>query len=75
MRRPVLMAWLLLGPPARQQCGDSQAMQRRDLLKTAAAATAAAATAPYIRLAAAQTHNDTLLTVSEAGPNRAGASP
>jgi peptide/nickel transport system substrate-binding protein len=42
MRRLVLMAWLLRGWPARQQCGDSQAMKRRDLLKTAAAAAFAA---------------------------------
>jgi peptide/nickel transport system substrate-binding protein len=40
-------------------------MKRRDLLKTAAAAIAA----PYVRPAAAQSHNNTLLTVSEAGPN------
>src|SRR5712671_386204 len=43
-------------------------MKRRDLLRTAAAATAVAA-APYIRPAAAQSRNDTLLTLSESGPN------
>jgi len=46
-----------------------QAMKRRDLLKTAAAATAAAVAAPYISAAAAQGREDTLLTVSEGGPN------
>jgi peptide/nickel transport system substrate-binding protein len=59
------MAWLLRGRRHDSNAGDSQAMKRRDLLKTAAAAIAA----PYIRPAAAQSHNDTLLTVSEAGPN------
>jgi peptide/nickel transport system substrate-binding protein len=44
-------------------------MKRRDLLKTAAAATAAAVAAPYISAAAAQGREDTLLTVSEGGPN------
>src|SRR5260370_41128157 len=44
-------------------------MKRRDLLKTAAAATAAAVAAPYPRPAAAEGRNDTLLTVSEGGPN------
>src|SRR5271155_525903 len=44
-------------------------MKRRDLLKTAAAAAATAAAAPYIRPAAAQSRSDTLLTLSEAGPN------
>src|SRR5216683_7316635 len=63
------MAWLLRRSPPRQQYGDRHAMKRRDLLKTAAAATATAVAAPYIRPAAAQSHNDTLLTVSEAGPN------
>jgi peptide/nickel transport system substrate-binding protein len=45
-------------------------MKRRDLLKTAAAATAAAVAVPYLRpAAAAEGRNDTLLTVSEGGPN------
>ena len=44
-------------------------MKRRDLLKTAAAATAAAVAAPYIRPAAAEGRDDALLTVSEGGPN------
>src|SRR5207244_13443676 len=51
------------------KAGTGQAMKRRDLLKTAAAATAAAVAAPYIRPAAADGRNDTLLTVSEGGPN------
>src|ERR1700737_577065 len=48
--------------------GTGQAMKRRDLLKTAAA-TAVGAAAPYIRPAAAEGRDDTLLTVSEGGPN------
>src|SRR5712691_7037485 len=44
-------------------------MKRRDLLKTAAAATAVVAAAPYIRPAAAEGRDDTLLAVSEGGPN------
>ena len=44
-------------------------MKRRDLLKTAAAATAAAISAPYLRPASAESRNDTLLTLSEGGPN------
>src|SRR5271154_605479 len=43
-------------------------MKRRDFLK-ATAATAAAITAPHIRPARAQGRADTLLTLSESGPN------
>src|SRR5260370_11438227 len=42
-------------------------MKRRDFLKTTAAA--AVLSAPYIRPAKAQGRNDTLLTLSESGPN------
>jgi peptide/nickel transport system substrate-binding protein len=44
-------------------------MKRRDFLKATTAATAAAITAPYSRPARAQGHADTLLTLSENGPN------
>jgi peptide/nickel transport system substrate-binding protein len=47
-------------------------MKRRDFLKATtatAAVTAAAVTAPYIRPVRAQGRNDTLLTLSESGPN------
>jgi peptide/nickel transport system substrate-binding protein len=46
------------------------AMKRRDFLKaTTAAAAAAAVGAPYISPARAQGRNDTLLSLSESGPN------
>ena len=44
-------------------------MRRREFLKKTAAATGAAITAPYIRPALAQGRNDTLLALSESGPN------
>jgi peptide/nickel transport system substrate-binding protein len=44
-------------------------MRRRQFLKATAAATGAAITAPYIRPARAQGRNDTLLALSESGPN------
>src|SRR5713226_7855617 len=44
-------------------------MKRRNLLKTAAAATAAVVAAPYIRPAVAEGREDTLLTLSEGAPN------
>lgn len=44
-------------------------MRRREFLKTTTAATAAVMTAPYIHPARAQGRNDTLLTLSESGPN------
>ena len=44
-------------------------MRRREFLKTTTAATAAVMTAPYIHPARAQDRNDTLLTLSESGPN------
>jgi peptide/nickel transport system substrate-binding protein len=44
-------------------------MQRRRFLTAAAAATGAAITAPYIRPASAEGRNDTLLALSESGPN------
>src|SRR5258707_9414207 len=44
-------------------------MRRRDFLASAAAATASVLPVPYIRSAAAQSRKDTLLTVSETGPN------
>jgi len=44
-------------------------MRRREFLKATSAATAAAVTAPYIRSARAEGRNDTLLTLSESGPN------
>jgi peptide/nickel transport system substrate-binding protein len=44
-------------------------MRRREFLKTTTAATAAVMTAPCIHPARAQGRNDTLLTLSESGPN------
>src|SRR5260370_41745583 len=44
-------------------------MRRREFLKATAATTAAAVTAPYVRPAWAEGRNDTLLTLSESGPN------
>src|SRR5687767_1460056 len=45
-------------------------MKRRDFLKaTTAAAASAAVGAPYISPAGAQARKDTLLTLSESGPN------
>ena len=44
-------------------------MKRRDFLKATMATTAAAVSAPYISPARAQGRNDTLLTLSESGPN------
>jgi peptide/nickel transport system substrate-binding protein len=44
-------------------------MRRRDFLKGAGAIAAGAAAAPYIRPARAQARRDTLLTMSESGPN------
>jgi peptide/nickel transport system substrate-binding protein len=44
-------------------------MRRRDFLASTAAAAASALPTPYIRSAAAQSRKDTLLTVSETGPN------
>src|SRR5258708_6840357 len=44
-------------------------MKRRDFLKTATTTAATAVASPFRRAARAQTHNDTLLTVSEGGPN------
>jgi peptide/nickel transport system substrate-binding protein len=44
-------------------------MRRRDFLKGTTAAAAATLAAPQIRSARAQDHKDTLLSVSEAGPN------
>ena len=44
-------------------------MKRRDFLKATTAAAAAAFSTPHIRPARAQGRNDTLLTLSESGPN------
>jgi peptide/nickel transport system substrate-binding protein len=44
-------------------------MRRRDFLKRTAAAAGTAATAGYVFPARAQSHKDTLLTLSEGGPN------
>jgi len=44
-------------------------MRRREFLKATTAATAAAITAPYVRSARAEGRNETLLTLSESGPN------
>ena len=44
-------------------------MRRRDFLASTAAAAASALPTPYIRSTAAQSRKDTLLTVSETGPN------
>ena len=44
-------------------------MKRRHFLESITAATTAAVAAPYVRSAAAQSRKDTLLTLSEAGPN------
>ena len=44
-------------------------MRRREFLKATTAATAAAVATPYIRPARADGRNDTLLTLSESGPN------
>ncbi len=44
-------------------------MRRREFLKATTAATAVAITAPYIRPARAEGRNETLLTLSESGPN------
>src|SRR5947207_11053105 len=44
-------------------------MKRRDFLRSTTAAAAAAVTAPYIQPARAQARKDTLLTLSESGPN------
>jgi peptide/nickel transport system substrate-binding protein len=44
-------------------------MRRRQFLKATAAATGVAITAPYIRPARAQGRNNTLLALSESGPN------
>src|SRR5215470_6351596 len=44
-------------------------MQRRDFLKATTAAAAGAMAAPFIRPAAAQSRKDTLLALSESGPN------
>ncbi|HEX3953370.1 MAG TPA: ABC transporter substrate-binding protein [Stellaceae bacterium] len=44
-------------------------MKRRDFLKTTSAAAAGAVAAAYIRPANAQSRKDTLLALSEAGPN------
>src|SRR5258708_14343036 len=49
--------------------GSAAGMRRREFLKTTTAATAAVMTAPYIHPARAQDRNDTLLTLSESGPN------
>src|SRR5258708_31517666 len=49
--------------------GSAAGMRRREFLKTTTAATAAAMTAPHIHPARAQGRNDTLLTLSESGPN------
>src|SRR5258708_8130490 len=49
--------------------GSAAGMRRREFLKTTTGATAAAMTAPYIHPARAQGRNDTLLTLSESGPN------
>jgi peptide/nickel transport system substrate-binding protein len=45
------------------------AMKRRAFLKATTALAASAAAAPYIRSAQAQSRKDTLLTLSESGPN------
>src|ERR1700744_3959098 len=44
-------------------------MRRREFLKAATALTGAAVSAPFVRPAAAQSRKDTLLELSEAGPN------
>ena len=44
-------------------------MKRRDFLKGTTAAAAGAVTAAYVRPASAQSRKDTLLTLSESGPN------
>jgi len=54
------------GPPQLGECGG---MRRREFLKATTAATAVAITAPYIRPARAEGRNETLLTLSESGPN------
>src|SRR5882757_4682414 len=48
---------------------EAKDMRRREFLKATTAATAAAITAPYVSPARAQGRNDTLLTLSESGPN------
>src|ERR1700674_4415244 len=49
--------------------GAGTAMRRRDFLKRTTAAAAGAVAAAYVHPARAQTRKDTLLTVSESGPN------
>src|SRR5258708_38660768 len=49
--------------------GGAAGMRRREFCKRTTAATAAVMTAPYIHPARAQDRNDTLLTLSESGPN------
>src|SRR6266851_2270530 len=48
---------------------EAKDMRRREFLKATTAATAAAVAAPYVSPARAQARNDTLLTLSESGPN------
>jgi peptide/nickel transport system substrate-binding protein len=52
-----------------QRRGRRQAMKRRHFLKSITAATTAAFAAPCVRSAKAQSRKDTLLTLSESGPN------
>src|SRR5258707_15831216 len=47
----------------------TEPMRRRDFLASATAAAASVLPVPYIRSAAAQSRKDTLLAVSETGPN------
>jgi peptide/nickel transport system substrate-binding protein len=56
----------LVTPP---QHGAGTAMRRRDFLKRTTAAAAGTAAVAYVRPTRAQSRKDTLLTLSESGPN------